>query len=43
MGYVIPIEVKSIPYIDLKHDLRFITLVKPRKEFDIDDVKFQYD
>eukprot|EP00347_Sterkiella_histriomuscorum_P024090 403332344 len=41
-GYIVPIMLKSIPYIDLKHDLRFITLCKPKNDFEIEDTKYQY-
>ncbi len=38
-GYVVPASVLSFPFVDLKHDLRFIAIIRPRKEIHMDEKK----
>ena len=37
-GYVVPIYTKITPHIDAVHDLRFITSIRDRSEFVVDDI-----
>ena len=41
-GFIVPVTVKTIPMMDLTHDLRFITLVKARRDFELEDTKLNY-
>ena len=36
-GYVIPVSILTYPYVDLKHDLRFIALVRDRKDITLEE------
>ena len=36
-GYILPVEVHAQPYLDMKHDLRFVGLLKPVKELEIEE------
>lgn len=38
-GYVVPVTVLSFPFVDIKHDLRFIALIRPRSEIMVEEVK----
>jgi hypothetical protein len=41
-GYAVPVQIMSIPHIDIKHDFRFISQIKVLNEFDIEDTRLSY-
>ena len=38
-GYVVPVTTLSYPFVDLKSDLKFIALIKPRNEVVVEEIK----
>jgi hypothetical protein len=41
-GSIVPVQIRSIPHIDIKHDLRFISLLRTRESIVIDDTEITY-
>ena len=36
-GFVVPVNILTYPFVDLKHDMRFIAIIRPRKDITLDE------